>query len=537
MKKVLILLALVLLAYAQSVRHELLRYDDAEYVLVNKHMRAGLTPANVRWAVMSCGYAANWHPLAWLSLMADVSVDRLLRGGAMADEKAWMDYDTRLAHLMHAHNVVLHAVNAALLMLLVLAVCRGSLAPVWAFLLALLWAVHPLRVEVVCWVAERKELLSVMFMLLTLIAYVKDSSRRQGLLSAPYVLSLLFYALALLAKPVAVSLPAVIFAWDWIFGGRVRWRRFLPFAALSAAACALTMMAQTEAIDVGRSIPLAARLTTVLGGPLFYLRQTFWPVGLSAFYPVTTEVNVPLVLGGAALVGAMAWVSIRWLRRRERLAGIAAFAVAWLYVGLLPMLGVIKVGTEEHSDRYTYWIGCGAAVVLAQLIVWLKPRREAVLKALQADPVREPWALLRRYLVIGGLAVAAVLGCLTQVRQRYWRDSVTLFRDAVSKSWMPEAANILAFVLRSERIGGGAAEAEWWLRECATRRPSPDADLALAEFLLGKTPEPVLSEEDRRHRFLEEEDLIRRYLEADPNGKRAKELLKRITDFREGKDR
>lgn len=273
----------------------------------------------------------------------------------------------------------------------------------------------------------------------------------------------------------------------------------------------------------------------MIGGPLFYLKQTFWPFGLSAFYPETRTLNVPFVAAGIVLVGAMAWAVLRWFRTRGRLAGILAFAVVWLYIGLLPMLGFVKVGIQEHADRYTYWVGCGAAVVVALLAVWLKPRREAVLGALKADPEREPWPVLRRHLINTVLVLAVVLGGLSYGRMGYWRDTVTLFRDAVSKSWEPEAGKVLAALLRDENLGGGAEEGEWWVRMCATRNPSPYADFVLAEYLLTSPRTISQTGDERKCVHAEAEMLLRNTLRTNPRNERVRKLLEDLERFKEGK--
>ena len=208
--------AAVLLTYLPSVRYEFVSYDDYEYVYQNPNVLGGLSRENLAWAVKSCGYANNWHPLTWVSLQADAS---LLPGKLSVSPSGIPDKSfAPLSSVMHAHNVVLHAANATLLFLLVVLMMRrldsetNAALPVIA-LFALLWALHPLRTEVVCWVSERKELLSVFFMLLTMIAYLKGGEKGR-MRTGEYVFSLFAFAFALLAKPVAVTLPAVLFAWD-----------------------------------------------------------------------------------------------------------------------------------------------------------------------------------------------------------------------------------------------------------------------------------------------------------------------------------
>lgn len=505
--------------YLPSARFSLVRCDDPDYIVANGHLRGGLTVENVRWAFCDGIQADNWHPFTWLSLMADVSVDLVRRGGRPHQDGEWKRLDSPLAHVMHVHNVALHAANAVLLFALILVACRRQLGADWALALALLWALHPLRVEAVCWVTERKELLSAFFGLLSALFWFQGSSR------TGYFLSLAAFALGLLSKSVVVTLPVVLLAWDWIFGGRIRVLRLVPFAALSLGACAMTVKAQAVALASGGALPLSARLATTLCGPVVYLRQTFWPFGLSACYPATWRVDVVPLASGVGLLVAMAWTCVRWLRRRERLAGLAAFAVAWTYVGLLPMLGIVKAGGDEHCDRFTYWIGCGAAVCAALFLRELASRREWLWTRLGGAWAKTPWLQVRRGLLCGAACAVVLLGGVTWARIPYWRDSATLFRDAVAKSWIIDWAEVLALGLQEDYGEAGAKEGERWLRACAVRQPSRAADLALASFLLSR---PRSSGWDGSMDFAEEETLLRGVLAAEPDNAKAKRLLEKI---------
>ena len=517
MKHCLIAFLVTLALYAPSSRYALVRIDDTDYIVRNEHMREGLTADNVRWALTNREHSANWHPLTWLSLMADVSLDRLTNGGRIRPDAEWRNYDSRVAHIMHAHNVVLHAVNAALLVALALLVAGKSVSPLWCLLLGLFWSLHPLRVEAVCWVTERKELLSVMLGLVSTIAYL--SKRRFG-----YVLSLAAFALALLAKSVVVSLPVILVAWDFIYGGRIRWRRMLPYFALAAVASHMTAHAQAEAIAAGAAIPMSARLAAILGGPVSYLRQTVWPVGLSPCYEMTTSYDIPLMLSGVVLLALMAWACLRWLRRRGGLEGVAAFAVAWCYVGLVPMIGIVKAGTDEHSDRFTYWAWCGLSVSAVLLLRWLAPRKQAIAVRL-SGATNASVAELRRY-ALGGLAgLVLVFACLTWQRMSYWRDTVTLLRDAVPKSWIPNVASVLAVTLREERGEAAAAEGERMLRNCVTRYNTCEANIELAAFLLEKPRAVSAWERQDGTAYAEEEFLLESALAAEPDNERAKKLM------------
>ena len=525
--------AVTFAVYLPCVSFEFVDYDDTDYVLVNEHLKGGLTPENVRWAFASRGYASNWHPLTWMSHMADVNLLRLSH--LLPKDVAWGEWDsrrgtgdawfTKLSQVMHLHNVFLHAANASLLLLLMVVMGKSVGAGVrdmsscllFAFL-TLFWALHPLRVEVVCWVSERKELLSCFFMLMTMICYccaatAQPNAKRQvpnAIHRAPdailYLLSLVFAALAMLAKPVAVTLPVVLLAWEWIFRCRLAVLRLAPFAAMSFLTCVFTMQSQVTALDSGATLSIASRLATVFLAPLVYIRQTFWPLGLSVLYEATQRINLVALAGGVLLIVLMVAICMVWLVRRVRRPrlieanssliprfsslDLAVFAIAWLYGGLIPMLGIVKVGCQEHCDRYTYWIGCGACAVAALAWTRLAPFARAGIERLvrSADAgdearVQKECGDVRRVCFGGAVAVVIALVCLTVPQMMTWRNTVTLYRNAVPKSWSSELAKVLAVQL-AYREPKGAEEGEKWLRKCATNHRTAPASLNLAEYCL-----------------------------------------------------
>lgn len=511
-----------------SSRYSLTRFDDADYIVDNPHVQGGLTRDNIRWALTNGGYQSNWHPLTWLSLMADVTAGRILSGGREGVGKVPIGYNSRTAHIMHFHNVVLHSLSAGLLTLLLIVVFRGRLDSVWTLLLALLWSVHPLRVEAVCWAIERKELLSVFFGLAAVACYLRSDDVRGSVSLVLYGLGILAFALGLAAKAVIVSVPVFLLAWDLAVVGRLRIRRLLPFVLLALVACLMTVLAQDEALQAGAKLSLTARLSTGLGGPLVYLGQSFLPVGLSCSYPATVRMNWPLVVGGSVLLMLMAAVIIRWLVRRDEFSGILCVIISWAYVGLVPMLGIVKVGADEHCDRFTYWAGCGAVVGLGLLMGWSKPRREGFLLRLGVDPAVDPWWKVRRLVLGSFVGVLVVLGYLSARRMTVWRDSVTLFRDALPKSWDASLAENLSCNLLLEYGREAEEEAEGWLRQCSMRNPCPLADLKLAKFLYSKQHTMSGWQGADYNPYAEEEDLVRAVLRACPENDEAKGLLVKI---------
>lgn len=523
--------AVTAIAYLPSVSDAFVPFDDGDYVSFNEHMRDGLTPGNARWAFTSCGYASNWHPLAWLSLMADVTVSR----GRELPQGEWEGLRNRVARTMRTHNVILHAINAALLFLLMRLVCRGRLDDRWILALALLWALHPLRTEVPCWISERKELLSVMFMLLTLVFWVRRPP-------FGYPLSLLSFALALLAKPVAVTLPAVLVAWDLIAVGRVRVLRTIPYALMALLTCRLTMAAQAGAITCGTDWGPVMRWTAILGSPLIYIRQTFWPFGLSAAYATERSLNWFLMAGGGAFVLVLAAVCAVWLVRRLRSPGTrqpildcAMFTIAWSYVGLIPMLGIVKVGWQSHSDRYTYWVGCGVCVGLAMLLAekghaWW----DGVVRWIERVDGR-PFdrAKARQTLFWGALGVAAVLGFASWQRMAVWRDPFAFMGDTLGKSWNVDFAEVTVnrLLALGPRYEG---EAEGWLRQCATENPCDRSYILLARFLVRKELRcpPPSGLENPEDMFVEAAGLAGSVLAGNPDNVEAKDIVEGIEDAR-----
>ena len=464
----LVFLGIVLL-YMPSARYAFVDHDDPESVIENPNMRDGLTWGNIKWAFTSVGYANNWHPLAWISMMADVTLAGPL------DDESWNRRDNRVAHVMHLHNILLHAANAVLLFFLLGLFLGGDCdfrGDVLRLLLALFWAVHPLRCEVVCWCSERKELTCVFFMLSSLIAYLHPASgamRRR----VSYLGSIFLFALAILAKPVAITLPTVMFAWNWIFEGNPRWLKVSPYMLLSLACCFLTMSSQTVAIESGADLLACQRLEAILVAPLIYIRQTLWPSGLSCFYELTYTMDWTGICLGTLLILMMVWIGVRWLRRREPWAAIATFGVVWLYVGLLPMLGVVKAGQQEHADRYTYWISCGLCAIIA--LCWKQATGSLWLG-------RYGSSILPR-LAKASFAGVLLLAYLTHVQMGVWRDTITFMRYSLPKSWYGTLAGVLASHLEATGRPEDCKEAEMWLRETATHRATTVACAELAMFL------------------------------------------------------
>jgi tetratricopeptide (TPR) repeat protein len=437
------LLAAVFLTYGRVLHFDFISFDDPVYVTENQHVQTGLSWAGVAWAFGS-SVAGNWHPLTWLSLMLDYQLFGLDGG--------WY----------HFTNVCIHALSAALLFT-VLTRITGSR---WkSGMVAFLFALHPLQVESVAWVCERKDVLSALFWMLTLWAYAGYASQPGR---GRYTLTLFLFCLGLMAKPMLVTLPIVLLLLDrWPLQRGIRIIEKLPFFAASIAVSVVTYLVQRGggAVVSFEQVPVSVRFENALVSYAAYLLKMVWPVNLAVFYPYSRG---PL-LGPAVIVGiaicATTFLVIRVLPRRPYLA------IGWLWylVTLLPVIGLIQVGAQARADRYTYipMIGVGIA------LVW------GVSETLDA------WPRVRL-----GMATAACSVCLvlTWHQVSYWRDSISVYQHAIDVTSYNYLARFnLASVLEAR---GNPAGAVAQLRE--TLRIQPYFASAHAELgqLLAKQGQP-----------------------------------------------
>ncbi len=414
------LLVLVLVTYARVGYHEFLDFDDVEYVYGNPQVRAGLTLDGVLWAFTTT-HAANWHPLTWLSHMADVQMFRL--------EAGWH----------HWMNVLIHALNTALLFL----VLKRMTGAVWrSAFVAALFAVHPLHVESVAWVAERKDVLSTFFWLLTMAMYA-GYVQRSGVWR--YLGVALSFALGLLSKPMLVTLPFVLLLLDYWPLGRlasgdpsdtapapIAWERIprlvlekVPLLVLTAGSSIVTYLAQGSKAATAslESYPLGERVSNALISYVLYLVKTVWPTSLAVFYPHPSSIgaHIPIwqPLAAGAGLAELTLMALWYGRPRPYVA------VGWLwYLGTLaPVIGIVQVGSQAMADRYTYVPLIGIFTVVAWGIPDLLGRwryRQPVLPAL-------------------GTAVILGLSLVAWVQTARWRDNASLYTHAIAvtqKNWL-----------------------------------------------------------------------------------------------------
>jgi Tfp pilus assembly protein PilF len=380
------LFALAVILYWPVRGHEFLTYDDYSYVKDNPRVAAGLTAANVAWAFTTLAQA-NWHPLTWLSHMLDVQ----LYGQAPG------------AH--HFTSVLLHGLNAALV-LFVLHLASGRLAP--STLVAVLFAVHPLNVESVAWIAQRKTLLSTTLGLLALAAYVSHA-RRPSRWRYALVAGLL--TLSLLAKPMLVTFPLLLLLLDRFALGRWAPLEKVPLLLICAASGVVTVVAQRAggAVASLAAIPFHVRVGNALVACVAYLGQALWPSGLAVFYPHPQQgLSAAVVVGSALLLAAISFAVWRAHARHP----LVALGWLWYLVTLLPVIGIVQVGGQARADRYVYLPLLGIFVMAA----W-------ALDAVAARDGRAADAV--------GYGAAAVLGVALAVPARAqihrWKDTATLF--------------------------------------------------------------------------------------------------------------
>jgi tetratricopeptide (TPR) repeat protein len=390
------LAGLTLVVFSPALGCGFVNFDDYTYVSCNPNVTGGLTPAGVRWAFTTTR-AANWHPLTWLSLQLDAS----LFGNS--------------APAFHFTNVLLHAANAALLFLAL----RALTGAYWrSAAAALLFAVHPLRVESVAWVAERKDVLSVFFGLLALWAYA-GYARRPSAVRYLAVASAL--ALSLLCKPMLVTFPFLLLVLDWWPLARARsvreWGRRaiekIPLVLLVALSSAATYWAQNRegAVQKLDDFPPSARVANAVVSYGVYLTKTAWPAGLAAYYPHAGTAWRVSHVAAAGLVLAALTAGAVLLRRR------APYLLAgWLwYLGtLVPVIGIVQVGNQAMADRYSYFPQIGVLVALCWGAAELAGARGRS-AALSAAGV-----------------VAVVLAVLTVRQIGVWSDSPSLWRHALA---------------------------------------------------------------------------------------------------------
>lgn len=420
------LTALTWAVFGQTAAHQFINYDDPLYVYDNAHVRAGLTWNGIGWAFTHV-HSQNWHPLTTMSHMLDCQLFGLNAG------------------VHHLVNVFWHSAAAALLFVLLTRMTGGPSrnGGIWpSALVAAIFAIHPLRVESVAWIAERKDVLSGTFFMLTLLSYFywtrKPTAWR-------YLLVAILFAGGLMSKPMLVTTPVVLLLLDYwplermrsakgetrrdrtdnrttrprdheksrglLVGGLVLEK--IPLFALSAGSIVATFWAQNFALGSTQFLPLSWRITNAIFSYFEYVRQMFWPVNLIPFY-VHPENRLEIWRLAISITVLIAITFIAFLRRRQNPYLIVGWL--WYLVTLVPVIGLVQVGLQGHADRYTYLPEIGLIIAL---VWWV-------------------WDLLNSFaakkiiFVSAGLLVIASLSILSARQVTYWRDTETLWRHTLA---------------------------------------------------------------------------------------------------------
>jgi tetratricopeptide (TPR) repeat protein len=387
-------LILLIAAAFEPLRHnEFIIYDDNQYIVDNLHVQSGLTPQSVKWAFTS-GHASNWHPLTWLSHMVDIE----LFG------------PNPIGH--HLHNLLLHTFNVVLLFLIL----QRMTGAVWrSAFVAMVFGIHPLRVESVAWAAERKDVLSMLFFMLTVAAYLgyvnRGGLRRYGLV-------MLCLALGLMAKPMLVTLPIVLLLLDVWPLGRVSKNKNrlivekIPLFGLVIASCIITYMVQKAGGSV-HPISLYTRIANAMVSYIAYLGQFFWPHNLAVLYPLPVPAY-PLWKPAVCFIPLIG-LSVVALYHCTKKSFIFT-GWCWYIVTLVPVIGMVQVGNQSMADRYTYLPSIGIAILLG----WSTAQ----------------WSSAWRHqkIITRSLAALAAIAMLTGTRHQlgYWKDNISLFKHTLA---------------------------------------------------------------------------------------------------------
>ena len=467
--------------FGQTLRHDFVNYDDPRYVYQNTRITNGLNIAGIAWAFTHI-HAENWHPLTTITHMLDCQLYGLRASGH------------------HSTNVLLHTIGVILLFI----VLRQMTGAFWqSAFVAAVFAIHPLHVESVAWIAERKDVLSGVFFMLTLLAYLRyaraPSTRRYFVVAG-------VFALGLMSKPMLVTVPFVLLLLDYWPLRRITDERSdvgrqllslllekIPLIGLSAVSSVVTFLAQRGALGWTEQLPVSARISNAIVTNVVYIRQMLWPAKLAVFYP-HPENRLPIWAISLALV-VVVGITIATFVLRKRAPYLI---VGWLwYLGMLvPVIGLVQVGWQGHADRYTYLPQIGLYIA----ITWT------------AADLTVSWRFQRIALGAAAALLVAVLSWRAWFQTSYWRDSETLFTHALAVTSNNDVAlNNLGIIFLDK---GQLDEAISKLQAAIDLRPEngPALDnLAKALLRKGRLPEAMVH--------------YRKFLEIEPGNVEARNTL------------
>ena len=402
----LLLVIAIIVPYRQVKNCNFIDFDDDKYITENAHVKAGLTKESIKWALTET-HAGNWHPLTWMSHMLDVQLFGMNAG----------------RH--HLTNLIFHIANSLLLFL----VLKRMTYAFWpSFLVATLFAVHPLNVESVAWVAERKNVLSTLFWILTMGCYTLYVERPSAV---RYTAVFLFLMLGLAAKPMLVTLPLVLILLDYWPLARLKiepsfpfitkqqrtaaFRLFvekIPFLVLITASCIVTFWAEKQGAAVVslKHHTMDVRIANALVSYAAYIGKMFWPVDLAFFYPLMHKLPGWEIAGAFLQMMIITFIAIRFISRHPY------FIVGWLwYLGtLVPVIGIIQVGMQARADRYAYVPTIGLFIIIAWGLYGVAAKQRN-----------------RKIGFTLSVVLCSALMVLTGLQVRYWADSHTLYGHAL----------------------------------------------------------------------------------------------------------
>jgi len=399
-KKILIinilLIVFTLTVYWQVNQFDFINIDDNVYVTENLNVKSGISLDGIRWA-FSTTYADFWHPLTWLSLMFDYQLYGLNAGG------------------YHVTNLILHILSTLLLFWLF----HRMTGQIWpSAFVAAFFTLHPLHVESVAWISERKDVLSAFFWMLTLCCYVYYTEKP---MIKRYLLVLFSFVLALMSKPMVITLPLIMILLDyWPLNrfpspkANVFWwqlKEKLPLVILSVIFSLITIHVQPELVIKGWPLPLESRIINALGSFVMYLEKTFWPQDLTVCYPFLVQTTIWQVLGTVLLILLISTVIIL------KYKSLPYLFVGWFWyaIVLLPVMGIIPVGSNAMADRFTYLPSIGISIMLA----WSAPL------LFKSNNMRN------KILFPSVMVILLISSVLSWQQCRYWKDSLTLFSNAL----------------------------------------------------------------------------------------------------------
>lgn len=396
-----ILAATTVVCFWQLTGCDFVNFDDHDYLYANKIVQRGLTFDNIIWAFTTFEQS-NWHPVTWISLMLDCQLWGLNPA------------------LHHSVNLLLHVLNTLLLFFILL---RSTSCTWQSFIVALLFAIHPLHVESVAWIAERKDVLSTFWGFMALAAYVlyTEKPARRKLMA-----SVFFFAIGLMSKPMLVSLPLIFLLFDYwplkrIEPGKVNLtslyspfvKEKIPFFALSAASCVITLIAQHQANTLLKlaETPIDLRVANAFVSYVSYLFRTLWPFDLAVLYPYPDHIPLLYSVSAFAFIIVISVVSVRKASRYPYLF----VGWSWYLLTLVPVIGFVRVGYQSMADRYTYIPLIGIFMLFSWSITDLLKNRP------------------HRYAMPAIACILAVMLCpLTWMQTGYWKNSISLYEHALA---------------------------------------------------------------------------------------------------------